>query len=236
VPAALAGRRSPAPPARAEFRDGQIYRWTRFLILTSDRQLIAGSLVDRRRRDPGDAREDLRTRRGQLSRLLRPERNSAQPPWLTETFSARPRASSRPLLLRGGRLVKTLSGGHRPPLGLPTGQPAYAKRPSSRASCSPFCTDGVTEARNPDGDFFGEARLVDFLRREAVAGHPPPEAVRRRIHAVINHQQDDLRDDATILLALWAPLSRPSQPAAVTAHARTRTARRAHGCTIRVSG
>jgi serine phosphatase RsbU (regulator of sigma subunit) len=36
-------------------------------------------------------------------------------------------------------------------------------------------TDGITEARDEAGNFFGEARLVDFLRREAASSHPPPE-------------------------------------------------------------
>jgi Stage II sporulation protein E (SpoIIE) len=110
-----------------------------------------------------------------------------------------------PLLLRGGRIVKTLSGGHRSPLGLPAGRPIYGKETLEPGDLLALYTDGVTEARNPAGDFFGEARLVDFLRREAAAGYPPPETVRRLIHAVMNYQQDDLHDDATILLARWDP-------------------------------
>ena len=64
-------------------------------------------------------------------------------------------------------------------------------------------TDGITEARDETGEFFGDARLVDFLRREAAAGHPPPETARRLVHAVLTHQNGNLQDDATILLARW---------------------------------
>lgn len=114
-----------------------------------------------------------------------------------------------PLLLRGGRIVKTLSGGHRPPFGLPTTQPAYGSETLEPGDLLVFYTDGITEARNADGDFFGETRLVDLVRREAAAGHPPPETVRRLIHAVIDYQQGELRDDATILLVRWHPTPTP---------------------------
>jgi hypothetical protein len=110
-----------------------------------------------------------------------------------------------PLLLRGGRIVKTLGGPHRPPLGLHTAQPAHGTETLEPGDLLVFYTDGITEARNAAGDFFGETRLADFIRREAAAGHPPPETVRRLIHALVNYQHGDLRDDATILLTRWNP-------------------------------
>jgi serine/threonine protein phosphatase PrpC len=64
-------------------------------------------------------------------------------------------------------------------------------------------TDGITEARDQTGEFFGDARLVDFLRREAATGHPPPETARRLVQAVLAHQNGKLQDDATVLLARW---------------------------------
>lgn len=110
-----------------------------------------------------------------------------------------------PLLLRGGKLVKTLGGGHRPPLGLPTRQPTLGREILEPGDLLVSYTDGVTDARNAAGDFFGETRLVDCLRREAAAGHPPPETVRRLLKAVVDYQQGELQDDATILLARWYP-------------------------------
>ncbi|MEO6083627.1 MAG: SpoIIE family protein phosphatase [Umezawaea sp.] len=50
-------------------------------------------------------------------------------------------------------------------------------------------TDGVTEARDEHGDWFGQAHLVDFLEREAAADRPPPETVRRLVRAVLRHQK-----------------------------------------------
>jgi serine phosphatase RsbU (regulator of sigma subunit) len=66
-------------------------------------------------------------------------------------------------------------------------------------------TDGVTEARDASGAFFGERRLADFLMRQAAAGHSPPETVRRLVRAVLDHQGGLLQDDASILLACWGP-------------------------------
>jgi sigma-B regulation protein RsbU (phosphoserine phosphatase) len=64
-------------------------------------------------------------------------------------------------------------------------------------------TDGVTEARSPTGDFFGEQALVDLLSRNLAAGLPTPETMRRIVRALLNHQQGNLADDATLLLIEW---------------------------------
>jgi len=66
-------------------------------------------------------------------------------------------------------------------------------------------TDGIVEARNADGAWFGEDRLVEMLTHEVAAGQPPPETVRRLNQAVLAHQDGLLQDDASILLACWAP-------------------------------
>jgi serine phosphatase RsbU (regulator of sigma subunit) len=64
-------------------------------------------------------------------------------------------------------------------------------------------TDGVTEARSPAGDFFGERRLVDLIVRNLAAGLPAPETMRRVVHALLEHQQGRLDDDASLLLVQW---------------------------------
>lgn len=66
-------------------------------------------------------------------------------------------------------------------------------------------TDGVTDARSETGERFGEERLIDFIVRATAAGEPAPEALRRLIHAILDHPYGHLRDDATILLAEWHP-------------------------------
>lgn len=70
-----------------------------------------------------------------------------------------------------------------------------------------FYTDGITEARDEEGAFFGRDRLADFLERQTAAGHAPPEMVRRLISSVIQHQRGNLQDDATILVAKWGDFS-----------------------------
>jgi serine phosphatase RsbU (regulator of sigma subunit) len=64
-------------------------------------------------------------------------------------------------------------------------------------------TDGAIEARSPDGEFFGQERLVDLLVRNLAAGLPAPETMRRVTHALLDHQAGDLDDDATLLLVEW---------------------------------
>jgi Stage II sporulation protein E (SpoIIE) len=108
-----------------------------------------------------------------------------------------------PLLMRDGRVVKSLTGGRRPPFGMPTARMSVAEEFLEPGDWLTLYTDGITEARDEAGNFFGEERLVDFLRREAASGHSPPETVRRLVHAVMRHQRGVLQDDATVLLARW---------------------------------
>lgn len=111
------------------------------------------------------------------------------------------------LLLRDGRVTGALTGGRRLPFGLGTGEQAIAEtrlQPDDRLA---LYTDGITEARDSAGQFFGQNRLTDFLEREGAADQPAPETLRRLIHAVLAHQNDVLQDDATIVLAHWHPAS-----------------------------
>jgi phosphoserine phosphatase RsbU/P len=110
-----------------------------------------------------------------------------------------------PLLMREGKVVKQLAEGQRPMLGLGD----VAKTEVSTEQLEPgdrvvFYSDGVVEARNPAGDFFGYERLVDTLARGAAADQRAPETLRRVIHAVMDYQQNVLQDDATLLIAEWS--------------------------------
>lgn len=114
-----------------------------------------------------------------------------------------------PLLLRDNRLVKTLVCPPVPPLGMRL--PADVDRPElviCQERLEPgdqvlLYTDGVTEARSPDGEFFGEQRLADLLTRNLAAGLPSPETMRRVVRELLQHQQSQLSDDATLLLLGW---------------------------------
>ncbi|MGH3145048.1 MAG: PAS domain S-box protein [Rubrobacter sp.] len=59
-------------------------------------------------------------------------------------------------------------------------------------------TDGITEARSPDGGFFGEERLRDLLR--SCAGCDAGEFARRIKGAVLEFQEGFPRDDFAILV------------------------------------
>jgi hypothetical protein len=108
-----------------------------------------------------------------------------------------------PLLLRDGRVVKSLGAGRRVPFGLETSGFSVGEEVLEPGDWLAVYTDGVTEARDPEGAWFGEERLVEFLTRAAADGMPPPETVRRLMRAVLAHQGGLLQDDASVLLACW---------------------------------
>jgi serine phosphatase RsbU (regulator of sigma subunit) len=66
-----------------------------------------------------------------------------------------------------------------------------------------FFTDGVIEAMLPDGERFGIDRLADLAGQHASALVAPEEIVRLLVRSVIDHQDTQLADDATIVLVQW---------------------------------
>jgi hypothetical protein len=113
-----------------------------------------------------------------------------------------------PLLLRGGKLVRALRVDPLLPLGLNQGLSHDRPVAVGDEQLEPgdrllLYTDGVIEARSPDGEFFGQERLVDMVVRNLAAGLPAPETMRRVVHALLDHQAGDLDDDATLLLVEW---------------------------------
>lgn len=112
-----------------------------------------------------------------------------------------------PLLLRENRLVKALQAPPGLPfgLGLPgSGGYDVGREQLQRGDIVLFLTDGVIEARSPDGEFFGVDRLVDLATRSLAGDLPAPETMRRLVHALLEHQQGQLTDDATLLLLQWS--------------------------------
>uniref|UniRef100_UPI001C5F926B PP2C family protein-serine/threonine phosphatase n=1 Tax=Pseudonocardia nigra TaxID=1921578 RepID=UPI001C5F926B len=112
-----------------------------------------------------------------------------------------------PLLFRQGHLVRELGCAPRLPLGVV--EAGVDGRFTVREQLEPgdrvlLYTDGVTEARNADGEFFSEQRLVDFTERAELDGLPAPETLRRLAAAVLAHQGGHLQDDATLLMIDWS--------------------------------
>jgi serine/threonine protein phosphatase PrpC len=131
----------------------------------------------------------------------------------TGTFTWVSAGHPPPLLIRHGRLIKTLETAPRPPLGmrLPAAlresprvaTPAVGIEHLEPGDCVLLYTDGVTEARAPDGSFFGEQRLADLIIRHLAAGLPAPETMRRVVRALLEHQNGRLTDDASLALLQW---------------------------------
>jgi hypothetical protein len=112
-----------------------------------------------------------------------------------------------PLLVRGGRVVKELAHPPRRPLGFalaPTGDQVIAEEQLEPGDRLLLYSDGVIEARDATGEFFGEQRLVDFTERASLAELSAPETLRRLTAAVLAHQGGQLQDDATLLMVDWS--------------------------------
>ncbi len=109
-----------------------------------------------------------------------------------------------PLLLRHGR-AKALETTVSTPLGLQlsTDPPTVGTEQLQPGDRLLLYTDGLTEARTAEGEFFTTERLAEFLERQSAAGLPTPETLRRLRHAVLEYQAGALQDDATALLVEW---------------------------------
>jgi serine phosphatase RsbU (regulator of sigma subunit) len=110
-----------------------------------------------------------------------------------------------PMLMRDGRSVAALESDPTLPIGMGGDLGEVSEVQLEPGDAVLLYTDGVTEARSEDGHFFGVDRLVDFFGRAADAQLAPAETMRRLIHAVLDHQNGDLQDDATMLLVQWHP-------------------------------
>jgi len=110
-----------------------------------------------------------------------------------------------PLLLRDGNLVKTLEAAPSPPMGmrLAPGPPVDGEESLQPGDMILLYTDGLTEARRPDGELFTVERLAEFIERQAADGLPAPETLRGLRQAIIGRGEGSLRDDATALLVEW---------------------------------
>jgi serine phosphatase RsbU (regulator of sigma subunit) len=111
-----------------------------------------------------------------------------------------------PLLIRRGRVISLRGRRVALPLGLgdvgdgDITEQVHALEPGDRLL---FYTDGLTEARAPDGSLFGEHRLADTIERACSDQHPAAEAVRRLMLTLGEFRDHDWQDDATIVMVQW---------------------------------
>jgi len=108
-----------------------------------------------------------------------------------------------PLLIRGGQVVRELHGESTTPWGIPGRDPTLVAEQLEPGDCLLLYTDGVVEARTPDGQEFGLEQLVDLTDRHASDLLAPEAIVRLLLHSVRDHQRDELVDDATVVLVRW---------------------------------
>lgn len=108
-----------------------------------------------------------------------------------------------PLLLRGRRMVRELTGPTTLPVGFGGDSPQVQSiqlEPEDRVL---FFSDGVIEERMDSGEQFGDARLQDLLERAGAEGGTVQETVRRLSAALLRARADRTSDDATLLLVQW---------------------------------
>jgi serine phosphatase RsbU (regulator of sigma subunit) len=104
------------------------------------------------------------------------------------------------MLVRNGTYAGSLECRPSLPLGLGGTLQHVAVEPLQRGDRVLFYTDGITESRSPDREFFGDDRLADFLVRASLERVSVAETARRLSEHVVEYVGDGLQDDATLLL------------------------------------
>lgn len=109
------------------------------------------------------------------------------------------------LVVRQGRVVKTLDQSSGVPMGIGMLPPdlEVGKEQLEPGDRVLLYTDGVVEARDEAGEFFGIDRLVDLVGKGAVSERPAPEMLRQLNMALLDHQDGRLEDDATTVMLEW---------------------------------
>ncbi|GAA3246283.1 PP2C family protein-serine/threonine phosphatase [Dactylosporangium siamense] len=104
-----------------------------------------------------------------------------------------------PLLIRHGKVARSLGGGWRMPLGVDDPQIEVAEESLERGDRLLLYTDGVTETRDQRGGMLTDAGLVDLVERDA-GQLPAPEALRRLCHAALARYDGPPADEVTLML------------------------------------
>ena len=113
-----------------------------------------------------------------------------------------------PILIRDGTAIGELRCAPTLPWGLGAFTDSVGNAPTATEALEPgdrvlFYTDGVIEAHRAGDEQFGVERLIDLTTQHASDQEEPEEIVRQIVGSVLAHQNDDLPDDATLLLFQW---------------------------------
>jgi serine phosphatase RsbU (regulator of sigma subunit) len=113
-----------------------------------------------------------------------------------------------PILIRGGAALGELHCAPTVPWGLAAitgtvGEPSMASERLEPGDSVLFYTDGVVEAHLPGQEQFGVERLAELITQHSSDQQPAEEIARLVVRAVLDHQSDELPDDATVVLFQW---------------------------------
>lgn len=145
--------------------------------------------------------EELRDQGFATGQLARIDLESGEMAW---TNAGHP----LPMLIRGGRVIAQLDCPPTLPWGLGSLFGSASDATVATEALEPgdgvlFFTDGVVEAHTPGAEQFGVERLADLVSRHASDQLAPEEIVRLLVRAVLEHQNGQLADDATLVLFKW---------------------------------
>ncbi len=114
-----------------------------------------------------------------------------------------------PLLLRRRRVLGSLDSETTLPVGFGGAAPQISEvqlEPNDRVL---LFTDGVIEERMPDGERFGQGRLVDLVQRVSLEELHVQETVRRLSHSLMRERGGSTSDDASLFLLEWRRTDSP---------------------------
>ena len=114
------------------------------------------------------------------------------------------RGHPAPIIIRGHRWSNELECPPAHPMGADLGsEPTLCHVQLEPGDRIVLYTDGITEERDDQGEFFGIERFTDFLIKRHADELSVPETLRRLIYNIRDHHMESLTDDATVLLAEW---------------------------------
>jgi len=113
-----------------------------------------------------------------------------------------------PILIRGGKAIDGLHCVPTVPWGLATitdtgGYPSTGSERLEPGDRVLFYTDGIVEAHMLGQEQFGVDRFVELITQHSSDQQQAEELVRHVVRAVLDHQSDELADDATVVLFQW---------------------------------